>query len=132
VPDHIHATRQRLDAFIHVLLIELIRASAYKTRMYGVLLRDSLDSDNFVWVCKMLVYLVDFKGFDTQGQTKITFRPEMTQNDVAKLMGIHRVTVTKANSRLKAMEVINRFSKNSLEISDFPRLCQIIENNILS
>jgi Mn-dependent DtxR family transcriptional regulator len=56
----------------------------------------------------------------------------MTQNDVAKLMGIHRVTVTKANSRLKAMEVINRFSKNSLEISDFPRLCQIIEYNILS
>ena len=30
------------------LLIELVRALAYKLRMYGVLLQDSLNSDNFM------------------------------------------------------------------------------------
>lgn len=114
------------------LLLELIRASAYKIRMYGVLLRDTLISDNFVRVCKMLVYLVQFKGADIQGQTQVVICPEMTQGDVARLMGVHRVTVTKAIGRLKAMGIIRHFSKKSLIISDFPRLWQIVEDNDLS
>ena len=113
------------------LVIDLVRALAYKVRMYGVLLRDTLNSDNFVRVCKMLVYLVRFKGLDTQDQVRITIRPEMTQYDIARLMGVHRVTVTKAISRLKALGIVRRFSKNSLEISDYPRLCQIVESNDL-
>ena len=110
------------------LLIELIRAEAYKIRMYGVLLQDSLNSDHFVRVCKMLVYLARFKGVDiAQGQIQVTIQPEMTQNDMARLMGIHRVTVTKAISRLKRMGILRRFSKKSLEISDFSALCQLVE-----
>lgn len=110
------------------LLIELIRASAYKIRMYGVLLQDSLNSDNFMRVCKMLVYLARFKGVEiTHGQKLVVIQPEMTQSDVARLMGVHRVTVTKAISRLKAMGILHRFSKKSLEIADFSALCQLIE-----
>ncbi|MEW5868360.1 MAG: Crp/Fnr family transcriptional regulator [Chloroflexota bacterium] len=111
------------------LLIELIRATAYKIRMYGVLLRDTLNSDNFVRVCKMLVYLVHFKGVDAEGQTQVMIQPGITQSDIARLMGVHRVTVTKAISRLKAMGIVRRFSKNSLEITDFPGLCKLIENS---
>ena len=114
------------------LLIELIRALAYKLRMYGVLLQDSLNSDNFMRVCKMLVYLVSFKDVDiAQGQKRVVIQPEMSQLDMARLMGIHRVTVTKAISRLKAMGIIHRFSKKTLEIIDFPALCQLIEKDAL-
>jgi DNA-binding GntR family transcriptional regulator len=47
---------------------------------------------------------------------------------MARLMGIHRVTVTKAISRLKSMGILQRFSKKTLEIADFPALCQLVEN----
>jgi CRP-like cAMP-binding protein len=109
------------------LLIELIRAEAYKIRMYGLLLQDSLNNDIFVRVCKMLVYLARFKQVQTSQEKQISFEPDMTQNDMARLMGIHRVTVTKALSRLKKMGIIRHFSKRSLEISDFPALCRLIE-----
>jgi CRP-like cAMP-binding protein len=110
------------------LLIELIRASAYKIRMYGVLLQDSLTGDHFTRVCKMLVYLVRFKGVETaRGPKQVTVRPDLTQNDIARLLGIHRVTVTKSISRLKEMGILRRFSKKSLEIADFPALLDLIE-----
>lgn len=110
------------------LLIELIRAAAYKIRMYGVLLQDSLNNDNFVRVCKMLVYLAHFKqGAIAEGQKQVHLQPDLTQNDMARLMGVHRVTVTKAISRLKQMGIVQHFSKKSLEISDFPELCRLAE-----
>ena len=114
------------------LLIELVRALAYKLRMYGVLLQDSLNSDNFMRVCKMLVYLIRFKDVDiARGQKQVIIQPEMSQHDMARLMGIHRVTVTKAISRLKAMGIIHHFSKKTLEVVDFPALCQLIEKDAL-
>lgn len=110
------------------LLLELIRATATKIRMYGVLLQDTLNSDNFTRVCKMLVYLTQFKGVEiAEGQAQVVIQPDMTQSDMARLMGVHRVTVTKAISRLKGMGIVRHFSKNSLEISDFPGLCHLIE-----
>jgi len=111
------------------LLIELIRASATKIGMYGVLLRDSLAGDNFLRVCKMLVYLVRFKGAElAPGQKTVSIQPGLTQQDMARLMGVHRVTVTKAISRLKASKILLRFSKKQLEITDFPALCKLAEN----
>jgi len=114
------------------LLIELIRASAHKIRMYGVLLQDSMNSDNFMRVCKMLVYLVRFKGMETAGTRKqVIIQPDLTQIDIARLLGIHRVTVTKSISRLKEMGILHRFSKRSLEIADLPALCRLIETENL-
>jgi|GEM_PF-987109 len=132
----VYFTREQIEGTIAnqypQLLLELIRATAYKVRMYGVLLRDSLSSDHFIRVCKMLVYLTRFKaGPLVAGQNRVAFQPEMTQNDMARLMGIHRVTVTKAVSRLKQMGIILRFSKSSLVIADFPGLCQLIEKSEL-
>jgi hypothetical protein len=97
--------------------------------MYGVLLQDSLSGDNFIRVCKMLVYLVHFKEAELAlGQKQVIVQPEMTQHDMARLMGIHRVTVTKAISRLKSLGILRRFSKKTLEIADFPALCRLVEN----
>jgi CRP-like cAMP-binding protein len=114
------------------LLIELIRASAYKIRMYGVLLQDSLTSDNFTRVCKMLVYLVRFRsGEQAFSHAQVTIQPDLTQNDIARLLGVHRVTVTKSISRLKEMGVLGRFSKKSLVINDFPALLGLAEKESL-
>ena len=107
------------------LLIELIRATSYKNRMFSVLFRDILNSDNFIRVCKMLVYLVQFKGADRPGGKQISFDPEMTQSDLARLMGVHRVTVSKAISKLKEQGVLTRFTKKSLQIADYPALLEL-------
>jgi CRP-like cAMP-binding protein len=125
-------TREQIEGVIarqypH-LLIELIRASAHKIKMYGVLLQDSLNSDNFMRVCKMLVYLVRFKlGEMSPDGKEVAIQPEINQTDLARLLGIHRVTVTKAISRLKQMGILRRFSKKSLEISDYPALLRLVE-----
>jgi CRP-like cAMP-binding protein len=114
------------------LLIELIQVMAHKIRMYGILLQDSLTSDHFIRVCKMLVYLVRFKDAGlAEGQKQVIIQPDLTQIDLARLMGIHRVTVSKAISHLKALGILRRFSRKELDIQDFPGLCQLVENSEL-
>jgi CRP-like cAMP-binding protein len=111
------------------LLLELVQSLAYKIRMYTVLLKDDLISNQFIRVCKMLVYLLRYQEVDiAPGQKAITIQPDITQNDMARLMGIHRVTVTKAASRLKTLGVIGRFSKKSLEITNLPELMRLVES----
>jgi Mn-dependent DtxR family transcriptional regulator len=61
------------------------------------------------------------------GQKAISIQPDITQNDMARLMGVHRVTVTKAVSRLKTLGIIRRFSKKALEITDLPELMRLVE-----
>ncbi|MEI7848739.1 MAG: Crp/Fnr family transcriptional regulator [Chloroflexota bacterium] len=110
------------------LLIELIRAEAYKIRMYGVLLQDSLNNDNFIRVCKMLIYLAHFKDTKIDNeQMEVILIPDLTQNDIARMMGVHRVTVTKAIGKLKKMGIIVHFSKKNLEISNFPELNKLVK-----
>lgn len=110
------------------LLLELIQAEAYKIRMYGVLLQDSLNNNNFERVCKMLVYLVRFKITDNKpNDKKIIINPGLSQIDMARLMGLHRVTVTKAINKLKHMGIVETYSKKSLIIADFPKLSSLIQ-----
>jgi len=110
------------------LLLELIRILGHIVRMYGVLLQDTLSLDSFVRVCRFLVYLVRFQGADVTGkQVRVVVQSEVTQADIARLLGVHRVTVTKAVKKLKDQGIIQRFTKRELDITDFPRLCQLSE-----
>ena len=112
-----------------LLLLELITMEAYKIRMYGILLKDSLINDNFIRVCKMLIYLVQYKNSPIdENQLIVNLSIDLTQNDIARLMGVHRVTISKAVSRLKKLGIIKHFSKKSLQISDYKSLCQLTEN----
>ncbi len=110
------------------LMIELVQTVSYKARMFTELLTDELISNQFTRVCKMIVYLVRFREIHIEhGQKQVVFQPDMTQNDIARLMGVHRVTVTKAVSQLKLMGIIRQFSKKRLEIANFPELLQLVE-----
>ncbi len=110
------------------LLIEMIRILGHIVRMYGILLQDSLGLDFFVRVCRFLVYLVQFRAAEGAGtQGRVIIQSDMTQSEMARLLGVHRVTVTKAVKRLKDLGVIRRFTKKELDITDFPRLCQLSE-----
>ena len=108
------------------LLIELTGMLGYIVRMYGIWLQDSLSQDYFVRVCRILVYFVRWKqGQGVQNASAVLIHSDMTQNDIAKLLGIHRVTVTKAVGRLKELGIIRHFTKTELDITDFQGLCRL-------
>ncbi|MGA2081125.1 MAG: Crp/Fnr family transcriptional regulator [Holophaga sp.] len=105
------------------LLVELAAMLGHIVRMYGVWLQDSLSQDYFVRVCRILVYFVRWKR-PAPGR-QVLIQSDVTQNDLAKLLGVHRVTVTKAVRRLKEMGILRRFTKTELDIADFQGLCRL-------
>lgn len=112
------------------LLLELVRILGHIVRMYGVLIQDSLNLDFFARVCRFLVYLVRLKGAEPEGrQVQVLVESGVTQGDMARLLGVHRVTVGKAVKRLKDEGIIQQFTKRELDIADFPRLCRLGEGN---
>jgi CRP-like cAMP-binding protein len=108
------------------LLVEMVGMLGHIVRMYGIWLQDSLTQDYFGRVCRILVYFVRWKkGPDAAAARQVTIQSDVTQNDIAKLLGVHRVTVTKAVARLKELGIIRRFTKTELDIADFPGLCRL-------
>ncbi|MDR3673470.1 MAG: Crp/Fnr family transcriptional regulator [Holophaga sp.] len=108
------------------LLIEMIGMLGHIVRMYGISLRDSLSQDYFVRVCRILVYFVRWKlGPQPDTDNQVLIQSDVTQNDLAKLLGLHRVTVTKAVGRLKDMGIIRHFIKSELDIADYQALCRL-------
>jgi CRP-like cAMP-binding protein len=112
------------------LLLEMAGLLGHIVRMYGVWLQDSLSLGHFARVCRILVYYIHWKrpGLpDDCGQVLI--HADLTQGDIARLLGVHRVTATKAVGRLKELGVIRRFTKTELDIADFPELCRLAAGN---
>jgi CRP-like cAMP-binding protein len=108
------------------LLIELIGMLGHIVRMYGISLQDSLSQDYFVRVCRILVYFVRWKrGPQAPDGNQVLIQSDVSQNDIAKLLGIHRVTVTKAVGRLKDLGIIRHFTKSELDIADYQGLCRL-------
>lgn len=108
------------------LLLEMAGLLGHIVRMYGVWLQDSLGQDYFQRVCRILIYYVRWKkGIAVPAEKEVTIHADLTQNDLAKLLGLHRVSVSKAVSRLRELGVLRRFTKNELDIADFPELCRL-------
>jgi CRP-like cAMP-binding protein len=108
------------------LLVELVGMLGHIVRMYGIWLHDSRSQDYFVRVCRILVYFVRWKqGTRVRDGNQVLIQSDVTQNDIAKLLGIHRVTVTKAVGRLKELGIIRHFTKSELDIADYPGLCRL-------
>lgn len=107
------------------LLVEMVSLLGHILRMYGVWMQDSLSQDYFGRVCRILIYYVRWKkGKALQAGREVLINADLTQNDIARLLGIHRVSVTKAVARLKELGILRHFTKNELDIADFPALCQ--------
>lgn len=106
------------------LLVEMVGMLGHIVRMYGIWLQDSLTQDYFGRVCRILVYFIRWKLGPLPGR-QVLIQSDVTQNDIAKLLGVHRVTVTKAVARLKELGILRRFTKTELDIADFPGLCRL-------
>ena len=110
------------------LLLEMVRILGHIVRMYGIQLQDSLSLDFFVRICRFLVYLVRFKGAEPgRSQAHVLVASGVSQGDLARLLGVHRVTVTKAVKKLKDRGVVRSFTRRELEITDFSELLRLSE-----
>jgi CRP-like cAMP-binding protein len=108
------------------LLLELTGLLGHIVRMYGIWLQDSLSQDYFVRVCRILVYYLRWKRPDLPDTCRqVLIHADLAQGDVARLLGVHRVTVTKAVGRLKELGVLGNFTKTELEVLDYPALCRL-------
>ena len=108
------------------LLVEMVAMLGHIVRMYGIWLQDSLSLATFGRVCRILVYYVRAKqGAEQLPGDRVLIHAGQSQNDLAKLLGIHRVTVAKAVARLKEMGILHRFTRSELDIADFPGLCRL-------
>lgn len=57
----------------------------------------------------------------------LSFRPNLTQQDLASMLGIHRATLVRCIHALREQGIINRFTKNILDITDAEALRRLAE-----
>lgn len=53
--------------------------------------------------------------------------PGLSQQELARLLGVHRATLTRAIFRLRGLGIIGKFTRNELEILDPHRLCKLAD-----
>ncbi len=75
-------------------------------------------------VCKVLIYLVTREnGGDLRGRVVST--QGITQQELAFILGVHRVTLNNVIAQLKQAGVLEHMSKNNLVIKDYERLLEL-------
>ena len=70
-------------------------------------------------VCQALMSLI------YEHDWKISFSPEITQTDIAAMMGLHPVTVMRVIKELRHSGIIGKFNKKKIEILDKNALSQL-------
>ncbi|MBP2640997.1 MAG: transcriptional regulator, Crp/Fnr family [Firmicutes bacterium] len=105
------------------LVMNLVESLAHKLR---VVVMHSSDLDCLQSrVCKMLVYLSEREGKNVKGSVKVACQKGICQQELASLLGIHRVTLNTVIAQLKKDGVLETISKKSLVINDYPALLEL-------
>lgn len=101
------------------LMINLVRSLCVHMVIHSQRLAESALSDSMSQVCRIILELSERHG----GKAK--FAPEMTQQELALLLGMHRTTLTRILCRLREGKVLGRFTRHELEILDRARLAEL-------
>lgn len=57
----------------------------------------------------------------------LSFRPGLTQQELADMLGVHRATLVRCIHALRAQGIVSRFTRNALDITDPAALRRIAE-----
>lgn len=107
------------------LVLEMAGLLGHIVRMYAVWLQDSLSRDNFGRVCRILVYYIRWRGAVPPSGGEVLIQADLAQNDLARLLGVHRVTVAKAVARLREEGILVQFTRRRLHLASYRRLCAL-------
>lgn len=98
------------------LVINLMISLSTKTLTMHASLSNTGNSSSLAQVSRFLLGLSRAHG------NSRNFKPGMTQQELATLLGLHRATLVRTINHLKNAGVIAGFTKNSLRISDLEAL----------
>lgn len=74
-----------------------------------------------------LVQLARWLARAAEDHAALSFRPGLTQQELADMLGIHRATLVRCIHALREQGIINRFTKNILDITDAEALRRLAE-----
>lgn len=101
------------------LILNMLDGMANKAHILGNQACDI--ADLATRVSKVLVYVADRDRPDVQTTQAITVRG-ISQQELASMLGVHRVTINHAVGQLKRLGIIGEMTKSTLVILDYPRL----------
>ncbi|WP_273522584.1 Crp/Fnr family transcriptional regulator [Mailhella massiliensis] len=105
------------------LMINLVHSLSVHMVIHSQRLAEASLSNSVAQVCRIILELSDRHG----GRAR--FSPEMTQQELALLLGMHRTTLTRILCRLREGGVLGRFTRHDLEILDRARLVEMAESS---
>lgn len=98
------------------LYINLLETLALKEAICHAYMSDLAYATSRGRVCQALLALCkEHEGMPA-------FAPEITQSEIASMMGLHQTTVARIVRQLRDEGIISSFTKKKLEIRSFPRL----------
>ena len=102
------------------LIINLMQSLGNKTlQMHQTLSYTGPDTE-LVQLARWLSRAADDHG-------ALSFRPNLTQQDLANMLGIHRATLVRCIHTLRKQGIVRRFSRNALDIIDPNALHRLAE-----
>lgn len=101
------------------LIINLLEGLANKARVASM---EASDTDSLIRrVSKILIYVIA-REYGDEASGRIECRHGISQQELASILGIHRVTLNHAVAQLKKQGIIAEMSKNALIINDYESL----------
>lgn len=106
-------------------VINLITTLAVKEAISYSYTTELAHADAMGRVCQSLLALVH------ENQNQSVFSPDVTQAEIASMMGLHQTTVARVIKELRAQKVIGKFTKKCLEVLDQDRLLYLAHGGSL-
>ncbi len=112
-------TDERFAAEHPDLMINLVQSLCVHLVIHSQRLAESALADSVSQVCRVVRELAQRHGGCD------CFAPDMTQQELARLLGMHRTTLTRILCRLRDMHVLGKFTRHELRILDRTRLDEL-------
>ena len=104
------------------LIVNMLEGMANKTHILGNQACDI--ADLVTRVSKLLVYVAEREQKGINGTQSVTVKG-ISQQELASMLGVHRVTINHAVGHLKRLGIIDEMTKSNLVILDYVRLLEM-------
>lgn len=103
------------------LIVNVMRSQARKILIMHVGLGNTVGRSALSRVSRLILALCRQHG------NSLCFDPALSQQDVARTLGMHRASVVRAIADLRKLGAIRQFTKRSLEIGNLELLCKLAD-----
>jgi len=121
-PENILTDLDFIRSYPH-LILSLMRSMANKMLIHYSFLADMGTGSPLIHIARFLLALAINRGHTTR------FKAEVTQQELADLLGIHRTHLARLLRQLKEMGILDSFTSRDTRIADMAKLVQLAEGS---